>query len=74
MAFNHDNFIALTNYTDLDSLLQWYIDTVGPKRSALEKLAIEHPEKLKVLVNNDPVLIKLRKISKELRELMEFVR
>ena len=66
MAFNHDNFIASQNYLDLDASLQWYIDTVGPKTPVLLKLLDENPTKAKLLYQRDPVLQKLRLITKKM--------
>lgn len=70
MAFNHDNFVASANYGDLNTLLQWYMDTVGPHRPTLRKMADQAPGQLKALYANDPVLRKLRKITDEFGELM----
>ncbi len=71
MAFNHDNFIAMTNYTDLDTLLQWYIDTVSPQLSLLYRLADDAPGELRNMYLRDPVLQKFRVIGDNLAQLIE---
>lgn len=73
MALNHDQFIATQNYADLDASLDWYIATVGPKFSLLERLASEHPAQARLLYQRDPVMRKLRKISDAMRQLMDVV-
>jgi len=70
MAFNHDNFIASQNYLDLDASLDWYIATVKSKAEFLlllrdqDKRLEDGTSAFKALYDQDPVLRKLRKISR----------
>lgn len=74
MSFDHDSFIGLAQYGQLDTRLQWYIDTVGPKWQTLERLAKEHPDQAKILFSRDPVLRKLVLIADNLNRIINEVR
>lgn len=70
MSLNHDQFIQNQNYLDLDTSLQWYIDTVSPQYRLLRQLAEKHPEKAKLLFQRDPVLRKIHKIHKKMASII----